>query len=166
MRVILVRLISMFFVVGLMLVLVLGVVVALLGGVLALWSVHRAWIQHLVTAIRRSLFLLFPFALVVVATMTAVIAILPLVVVTMILVALPAVLTVTTLTLFRDTADLLIVPLMELVMHLEYHAMLDSMLVFLCKGAVCYLQVENVLKVLCDRLKRLVAKMLPTLNIL
>ncbi len=153
-------------VVGLMLVLVLGVLVALLGGMLALWSMRRAWLECLVTMIRRSLVLLFLFALVVVATMTAVIAILPLVVVAMILVALPAMGTVTSLMLFRDMADLLIVLLTELVTHLVSHTMLHLTLAFLCKGAVCYLQVENVLKVLCNRLKHLIAKTLPTLNIL
>jgi hypothetical protein len=113
------------FVVGLTLVLVHGVLVALLGGMLPLWSVRRAWIECLVATIRRSLVILFLFVLVVVAMMTAVIAILPLVVVVVILVALPAAATVTPLTLFCDTADLLVVSLMELVTHLASHVMLD-----------------------------------------
>ncbi len=147
-----------------MLVLVLGVLVALLGGMLTLWSMHRAWLEPLVAVIRRSLVLLFLFALTVVAMMTAVIAILPLVVMMIILVALPAVATVTSLTLFRDTADLLVVLLTELVMHLTSHAMLNLTIVFLRKGAIYYLQVKNVLKVLCNRLKRLTAKTQSTLN--
>jgi hypothetical protein len=168
MHVVVMRLVLTFFVVGLTLVLVLGVLIALLGGMFALWSMHRAWLERLVAAIRRSLVLLFLFALVVVATMTAVIAILPLVAVMMILAALPAVATVISLTMFRETADLLVVLLIELMimMHLASHAMLDLKLVFICKGAICYLQGENVLKVHCNRLKRLVAKSLPTLNIL
>jgi len=168
MRVIVVHLILTFFVISLMLVLVfgLGVLVAFRGGVLALWSVCRVWLEILVAAIRRSLVHLFLFALVVVATMTAVILILPFVVVTMILVALPDVATVTPLTLFCDMANFLVVLLTELMTHLASHVMLNLTLAFLCKGAVCYLQVENVLEVLCDRLKRLVPKMSPTLNIL
>jgi hypothetical protein len=97
--------------------------------------------------------------------MTAVIAILPLVVVTMIRVVLPAVATITPLTLFRDMANLLVVLLPERMTHLMPHTMLNLMLAFLCKGAICYLQIKNVLKVLCDRLKHLVTKTLPTLNI-
>jgi hypothetical protein len=68
MRIIVVRLLLMFFVVGLMLVLVLGVHVALLGGVLALWSVRRGWLECFVAVIKRNLVLLFLFALVIVAT--------------------------------------------------------------------------------------------------
>jgi hypothetical protein len=96
---------------GLMLVLVLGVLVALLGGVLALWSVRRAWLENFVATIRRGLVLLFLLAFIIVATMTAVITILPLVVMAIILIALPAVATITSVTLFLDTADLLVVPL-------------------------------------------------------
>ena len=132
MPVVVVHLVLTFFVMGLMLVLVLGVVVALLGGMLAFWSVRRVWLECLVAATRRSFVFLFLFALVVVATMTAVIAILPLVVVTMILVAWPAEATVTSLTLFRDIADLLVVLLTELMTHLASHAMLDLMLALFC----------------------------------
>jgi hypothetical protein len=100
-----------FFVVGLKLVLVLGVLVALLGGVLALQSMHRAWIEQLVATIGRGLVLLFLLALIIVASTTAVITILPLVVMAIVLIALPAVATVTSVMLFHDTADLLIVQL-------------------------------------------------------
>jgi hypothetical protein len=51
---------------------VLGVLVALLGGVVARWHVHQAWLERLVTAIRRGPVLLFLFAFVVVITTTAV----------------------------------------------------------------------------------------------
>jgi hypothetical protein len=112
---------------GLTLVLVLGILVALLGGVL----VRRAWLECLVAAIRRSHVLLFLFAFVIVATMTAVIAILPLVVVVVTLDASAIVVTITPLTLFRDTADLLVVSLTELITHLMSHAVLDLMLAFL-----------------------------------
>jgi hypothetical protein len=165
MCVIVVHLVLMFFVKGLTLVLVLGIFVALLGGMLVLWSVRRKWLECLVVAFRRSLVLLFLFALVIVTTMTTVSAILPLVVMMMILVVLPAVATITSLTLFHDTADLLIVLLTEFMTHFASHAMLDLTLAFLRKGAICYLQVENVLEVLCNRLKCLVSKTLPTLNI-
>ncbi len=106
-----VHLVLTFFVVGLTLVLVLGVLVALLIGVLALRSVRRAWLEHLVAAIRRGPVLLFLLALIVFATTTTVIAILPLVVVAIVLIALPAVVTLTSMTLFRYTANLLVVPL-------------------------------------------------------
>ncbi len=100
----------MFFILNLTFV-VLGILVALLGGVLALLLVHQAWLECLVATIIRSLILPFPFAFVVVVTMTAVIAILPLVVVVMVLVALPAVAIVTSMMSFHHMADLLIVPL-------------------------------------------------------
>jgi hypothetical protein len=101
----------MFLVVGLTLVPVLGVLVALLGGVLALRSVHRAWLECLVAGIRRGPVLLFLLMLIVVATTTAVIAILPLVVMAIVLIALPAVATITSVMLFHYMADLLVVPL-------------------------------------------------------
>jgi hypothetical protein len=112
-------------------VLILGALVAFLGGMLALQSVRRAWLERLVAAIIRSVVLLFLLALVVVVTIIAVIAILPLVVVTMIHVALPVVAIITHFTLFRDMVDLLIASLPERMMHLTSHAILDLMLVFL-----------------------------------
>jgi hypothetical protein len=106
-----VHLVLTFFGMGLTLVLVLGVLVALLRGVLALWSARRAWLERLVAVIRRGFVLLFLLALIVVATRTTVIAILPLVVMAIVLIASPAVGTVTSVTLFHVTADLLVVPL-------------------------------------------------------
>jgi hypothetical protein len=82
---------------------VLGVLVALLRDVLALQPVHRAWLERLVTTIRRGPVLLFLLALVVVITTTVVVAILPLVVVVIVLVASPAVATVTSVTPFHHT---------------------------------------------------------------
>ncbi len=160
------HLVLTFFVVGLMLVLILGVILELFAGMIALWSIRRAWLECLAAAIRRTLVLLFLLALVIVVMMTAVIAILPLVVVTMICVALPAVATITPLMLFSDMVDLLIVLLPECMMHIAPHAMLSLTLAFLCKGAICNLQIKNFLKVLCNGRKRHVTKMLPTLNIL
>ncbi len=93
------HLVLKFFVLNLMFV-ALEVLVALLGGVLALWPVHQAWLECLVVANRGSLILLFPSAFVVVVTTTAVITILPLVVVVILLVALPAVRIITSVTLF------------------------------------------------------------------
>jgi hypothetical protein len=90
-------------------VLVLGILVALLGGVLALRSMHRAWLERLVAAIRRGPVLLFLLVLIIVAMTTTVIAILPLVVVVIVLIASPAVATVTSVALFHYTADLLII---------------------------------------------------------
>ncbi len=145
---------------------ILGVLVALLGGVLALRPVHQAWLERLVAAIRRSLVLPILVALVVVVTTTAVIAILPLVVVAVVLTASPAVATVTSVTLFCHKADLLVVPLARFMMHLTSHALFDLMLMFLCQGAICYLQIKDVLEVLCDRLKRLITKTLAALDIL
>ena len=114
----------------------LRVLVALLGGVLALWPVHQAWLECLVTAIRRSLILPFLFAFVIVVTTIAVIAILPLVVVAIVLVVLPAVAIVFSVTLFCHMADLLIIPLAQFVMHFAFHALLSLTLVcvFLSSG--------------------------------
>jgi hypothetical protein len=145
MRIVVMRLILVFFVVGLMLVSIFGVLIALFEGMIALWSMHRAWLERLVTTIRRSLFLLFLLALVVVVTMIIVVAILPLVVVMILRLAFSAVATVTPVTLFCDMADLLIVSPPERLMHLTLHVMLNLMLAFLCKGAICHLQVKNVL---------------------
>ncbi len=108
---------------GLTLVLVLGVLVALLGGVLAPRPVCRACLERLVAAIRRGPVLLFLLVLIVVAMTTAVIAILPLVVVAIVLIALPAAVILTSVTLFCDTAD---------VTHLASHELLKLMLAFLC----------------------------------
>jgi hypothetical protein len=52
------------------------------------------------------------------------------------------------------------------VMHLASHALLDLMLAFPHQGAICYLQIKNVLKVLCNRLECLVAKTLIALKVL
>jgi hypothetical protein len=112
MRVVVMRLVLTLFVVGLSLVLVLEVFAALLGGVLALWSVRKTWLECLVAVIRRSLVLLFLLMLILVAMKTAVITILPLVVVAMIPIALPVVATVTPLTLFCRTVDLFVEPLL------------------------------------------------------
>jgi hypothetical protein len=128
--------------------------------------VHRAWLERLVAAIRRGPVLPFLFTFVVVITTTAVVAILPLVVVAIVLVALPAVAIVTSVRLFCHMADLLIEPLVQFVTHLASHALLDLTLVFPCQGAICYLQIKNVLKVLCDRLECLVAKISTTLNVI
>jgi hypothetical protein len=145
---------------------VLGVLVALLGGVLALRPVHRAWLECLVVAIRRGPVFPFLVAFVVVIMTIAVFAILPLVVVAIVLVALPAVETVTSLTLFCHMTDLLIIPLAQFVTHFAYHALLNLMLAFLCLGAICFQQIKNVIKVLCNRLKRLVTKTSTSLDIL
>jgi hypothetical protein len=125
MRVVVVRLVLTFFVMGLMLVLVLGVLVALLGGVLACRSMPRAWFECLVATIRRGFVLLCLLPLIVVATTIAVIVILPIVVVVIVLIALPAVATVTSVTLSRDTANLLIIPLARLMMYLASHGLLN-----------------------------------------
>ena len=76
------------------------VLVALLRGVLALWPVHQAWFECLVTAIRGSLVPPFLVLFVIVVTTTAVTVILPLVVVTVVFAILPAVTTTTSVTLF------------------------------------------------------------------
>jgi hypothetical protein len=121
----------MFFVLNLTFV-VLGGFVALLGGVLALRPVHRAWLERLAAVIRRGPVLPFFFAFVVVITMTAVVMILPLVVLAIVLVALPVVAIVTSVRSFRHRMDLLIEPLMQFVMHLTSHALLNLMLACPC----------------------------------
>jgi hypothetical protein len=50
------RFVVTFFVLRLMFA-ILGVLVALFGGVLALWPMHQAWRERLVVAIRRGLVL-------------------------------------------------------------------------------------------------------------
>jgi hypothetical protein len=145
---------------------ILGVLVALLGGVLALWPMHQAWLERLVAVIRRSLVLPFLVAFVIVVTMTTVIAILPLVVVAVVLTALPAVATVTSVMLFCHKADILIVPLAMFVMHLASHALFNLTLAFLCQVAICYLQIKDFLEVLCNRLEHLIAKTLAALDVL
>jgi hypothetical protein len=127
---------------------------------------HRAWLERLVTAIRGSLVLPFLVAFVIVVTTTAVTAILPLVVVAEVLTALPAVATFTSVALFCHKADLLVVPLAKFVTHLASHALFNLMLTFLCQGAICYLQIKDVLEVLCNRLKRLIAKMSAALDVI
>jgi hypothetical protein len=159
------RLVLTFFVLNLTFV-VLGVLVALLGGVLACWLVHRGWLECLVATIGRGHVLPFYFAFVIVIMLTAVIAILPLVVVAIVLVASPAVAIVTSVRSFHHTADLLIKPLAPFMMHLASHALLNLTLMFPCQGAICFLQIKNVLEVLCNRLKHLVAKMSTALDVL
>ncbi len=107
------HLVLMFFVLNLTFV-VLGVLVALLGGVLALRPMHQAWLECLVATIRRGPALQFLFAFVTVITTTAVVMIQPFVVVAIVLVASPAVVIVTSVTLFCHMADLLIEPLVQL----------------------------------------------------
>ncbi len=134
------RLVLTFFVLNLMFV-VLGVFVALLGGVLALQPMHQAWLECLVAAIGRGPVLLFLFAFVIVIITTAVVTILPLVVAAIVLVALPAVVIIISVRLFRHTADLLIKPLVQFVMHFTSHALLDLTLAFPCQGAIFNLQI-------------------------
>jgi hypothetical protein len=126
---------------------------------------HQAWLEWLVAATGRGPVLPFLFAFVIDIMTTAVIAILPLAVGAIVLVALPAVAIVTFVTLFCHMADLLIVLLVQFMTHLASHALLD-LTAFLCQGAICYLQIKNVLEVLCDRPEHLVAKTLTTLNVL
>ncbi len=146
----------------------LGVFVALLGDVLALQPLHQhqAWLECLVTAIRRGPVLLFLFMYAIVIMTTAVIAILPLVFVAIVLVALPAVVNVSSVRLFHHTADLLIEPLAQFVTHLAFYVLLNLMLLFPCQGATCYLQIRNVLEILCNRLKHHVAKTSTALDVL
>jgi hypothetical protein len=125
----------------------------------------QAWLERLVAATGRGPNLPFLFAFVIVIMTTAVIAILPLAVGAIVLVALPAVAIVTFVTLFHHTTHLLIVLLVQFTTHLTSHALLD-LTAFLCQGAICYLKIKNVLEVLCNRLKHLVAKTLTALNIL
>ncbi len=163
--VVVMRLVLIFFVLNLTFV-ILGVFVALLGGVLALRPVHRAWLECLVAAIRRGSVLLLLFTFVVVITTTAVVGILPLVVMAIVLVVLPAVAIVTSVTSFHHTADLLIALLAQFVTHLVSNALLNLMLLFLCQGAICYLHIKNVLEVLCNRLERRIAKTLTAFKVL
>ncbi len=50
--------------------------------------------------------------------------------------------------------------------HLASDALLDLTLAFLPQGAICHLQIKNVLKVLCNRLEHLIAKTLTALDVL
>jgi hypothetical protein len=84
----------------------------------------------------------------------------------MICFALPAVAIVTPVRFFYDSVDLLIILPPECLMHLTPQAMLNLMLMVLCKGAISHLRVKIFLKVFCNRLKHLITKTLPTVNIL
>ncbi len=145
---------------------ILWVLVALLRSVLALWPVHRAWLERLVAVIRGSLVIPLLVTFVIGVTTIAVTMILPLEVVMMVLVVPLVVTTVTSVTLFRHMADLLIVPLAKFVTHLMSHALFDLMFAFLSQGVICYLWIEDVLKVLCEWLERLLAKTSAAFNVL
>ena len=146
------RLVLTLFVIGFMLVLIIEALVSLLESMLALLSMCRAWLECLVAAIRRNFVILFLLMLVIVMAIIAVVATCPLVVLTIIHPALPAVVTVTPVMLFHNMADFLLVMLLEHVVELMFCAILNLTLAFLCKGAICYLQVEDVLVVFCNRL--------------
>jgi hypothetical protein len=121
-----------------------------IGGIV--FGLTTAWLEYLVVAMRiRSLVLLFLLALVIVVMAITVDVIHPFVIVTIMCLALPAVATVTPATLFRDTADLLIVSPPEHLMHLTLHAIFGLMLAFFCKGAMSYLQVINDSSILSQR---------------
>jgi hypothetical protein len=155
-----------FFVINLMLVLILRVLVALFEGVCTLWSVRGVGLECLVIAIRRNLVLLFLLMFVLLGVAIAVVATLPLVVLTMIRLVMSATVAVAQVTLFCNTMDVLLVTLLECVMKILFCTILDLMLRFLHKGAISHLQVENVFKVFCDRLKYLIAKALSAFDIL
>jgi hypothetical protein len=74
--------------------------------------------------------------------MTAVIAILPLIVVVIVLVALPAVAIITSVTLFRHTADLLMEPFAQFVIYLASHGLLELTSCFFARepSATCKLK--------------------------
>ncbi len=127
---------------------------------------HRARLECLVITIRRNLVLLFLLMFVIVMAVIAVVATLLVVVLMKIHPALSAVTAITPMMLVRNIVDLLLVMLIKRLARLAFCAILNLMLVFLCKGAINYLQVEDVLKVFCNRLEHLVAKMLPTFNVL
>jgi hypothetical protein len=160
------HLILVLFVLDLMLVMFFGIFVALSEGVITLQSVRRARLECLVPAIRRNLFLLFLLAFVIVVATIAVVPTLPLLDLTIISLATPSMVALTSMMLARNTVDLLLIMLLRHVAELTFCAILNLTLMFLCKGAVGYLQVENVLKVFCNRLERLVAKTLPAFNVL
>jgi hypothetical protein len=166
MCIIVMHLVMDLFVMDLMLVLIFWILVALFEGVITLWSVRGAGLECLVTMIRRNLVLLFLFAFVVIVAAVAVVATLPLVVLMIVCLVMPATAAVTSMTLFHDTMDLLLIMLLEGVAKLAFFAKLDLALTFLCKGAIGYLGVEDILKVFCNRLKCLIAKVSSTLNVL
>jgi hypothetical protein len=121
---------------------VLWILVALLRGVLALWPVHRAWLERLVTAIRGSLVIPLLVVFVIGVTTIAVTAILPLEVVTTVLVILLVVMTVTSVTLFHQMADPLIITLAKFVMHLASYALFNLTFAFFARepSAICELK--------------------------
>jgi hypothetical protein len=95
--------------------------------------------ERLVIALRGNHVILLLVALVIGVTTIAVTAILPLEVGATVLIRPLVVMTVTSVTLFRHVADLLIVPLAKLVMHLATHALLDLAFALLCQGSICNL---------------------------
>jgi hypothetical protein len=103
-RIVVAQLVLAFFVVKLTLVLIFWVLVALLKGVITLWSLRGAGLECLVTAIRRNLVLLFLLAFVVVGAMAtmAVVATLPLVILMIISLVASVTMAIACATLFCD----------------------------------------------------------------
>jgi hypothetical protein len=92
--------------------------------------VRRARLECLVAAIRRNLVLLFLFMFVIVLEVIAAVGTLPLAVLTIIRPALPAVVAITSVTLVRNTVDLLIVTLLQCVAELAFCTILNLRLAF------------------------------------
>ncbi len=159
------RLVLMFFVLNMTFVL-LGVLVALLGGVLSFWPMHQAWPERLVAAIRSGLCPAVSYwvccsyyndrcrcnpAACSIGDSTCCLACCG----------------------NRHLCD--VVPshgrpshCTACAVHGAYRvscvARFDAQ--FFCQGAIRYLQIKDVLEVLCDRLEHLVAKTLTALNVL
>ncbi len=142
------------------------VLVALLRGVLALRPVHRPWLEQLVIALSGNLVIPLFVAFVVGVTTIAITVILPLEVGTTVLLRPFVETVVTSVTLLRHVAHLLIIPPAKLVTHLASDALLDLVFAFLCQGSICNLSVEDVLEVLSKQLKRLLKKMSAAFNVL
>ena len=101
------------------------ILVTFLKGVFTLRPVHSAWLECLVVTFSRNLVILFLVAFVVGVTTIAIIAILPLEVGAMVPFRPSVAMVVTSVTSFCHVADLFIIPLAKLMMHVASDVLLD-----------------------------------------
>ncbi len=112
--------------------------------------VYQAWLERLFVVLSRNLVILFLVALVVSVTTIAITAILPLEVGTMVPFRPSVAMVVTSVTSFCHVADLFIVPLVKLMMHVASDALLDLVFALLCQLSICNLRIVDVLEVLSE----------------
>ncbi len=105
----------------------------LLRGVFTLRPVYRAWLECLFVTLSRNLVILFFVALVVSVTTITITVILPLEVGAMVPFRPSVAVVVTSVTSFCHVADLFIIPLAKLMMHVASDTLLDLAFALLCQ---------------------------------